>query len=363
VGTELRGRVAELRAYGQPVELREYGVPQPEPGGLIVKMREAAICGSDLHVWRAETVKEPASPAGLGFGHEGFGTVAALGEGTTTDDAGTPLAVGDRVVHHVRVGSTGRDPNVRAYGGVYGQPPYFFSTFADYFYVAAGRAVYRVPDELPDEVLAPVNCAMGAAINALIAGGTTFGSRVVIFGAGGLGLTAAAAARDMGADRVIVLDRIPGRLELARAFGATETVNVDEFSTADERIRVVRELTDGHGADVALELAGLAALLPEGVQMLGRRGTFVEVGLYFTGTSVAFDPSLVLRGEKRIVGSAGYPADLLPVILDFLVRTKDVRPWCRLVSHRFPLEQINEAFELADWAKNEASVTRAVVVP
>jgi threonine dehydrogenase-like Zn-dependent dehydrogenase len=359
----MKGRMATLRGYGQPVELEEFAVPDPEPGGMILKIEEAAICGSDLHVWRGDTSKEPASPAGLGFGHEGFGTVVALGPGTKTDNAGRPLALGDRVIHHIRQEAPNRDPGASAYGGVYGEFPYFFSTFADYFYVSATRPVFRVPDDLPDNVLAPVNCAMGAAIGALQAGGSGFGSRVVIFGAGGLGLTAAAAARDMGAESVIVLDRIPGRLELAKEFGATETINVDEFPDAEARVELVRQYTDGRGADVALELAGLAALLPEGVQMLGRRGTFVEVGLYYTGTTVSFDPSLVLRGEKRIVGSAGYPATLLPTIIDFLVRTKDTRPWDKLVSHRFPLAEINAALELADWSRGDASVTRAVVVP
>jgi threonine dehydrogenase-like Zn-dependent dehydrogenase len=162
---------------------------------------------------------------------------------------------------------------------------------------------------------------------------------------------------------VIVLDRIPRRLELAREFGATHTIDVGEVDGEDDRIALVREYTGGRGADVVLELVGLAALLPEGVKMLGPGGTFVEVGLYYTGTSVPFDPSLVLRGEKRIVGSAGYPHELLPAILAFLLRTKDVVPWEKLVSHRFPLEQINEALEQADWARSDSGVTRAVLVP
>jgi threonine dehydrogenase-like Zn-dependent dehydrogenase len=358
----MRGRVAALRGYGQPVVIEEYDVPDPEPGGLVVKIEQAAICGSDLHVWRGETAREPASPAALGFGHEGFGRVVALGQGTTSDNAGRPLRVGDRVVHHVMATHSGRGPNPNA-ARAYGEFPYFLSTFADYFWVGADRPVYRVPDELPDDVLPPVNCAMGAAINGLIAGGVGLGSRVVIFGAGGLGLTAAAAARDMGAQTVIVLDRAPARLSLAREFGADETINVDQVASADDRVTRVRELTDGLGADIALEVAGVAALLPEGVAMLGRHGTFVEVGLFYAGTTVAFDPSTVLRGEKRVVGSAGYPPALIPTILDFLVRTRGTRPFDRMVSHRSPLAEINEALVEADSNRAGSSVTRAVLVP
>ncbi|HEU0103451.1 MAG TPA: zinc-binding dehydrogenase [Mycobacteriales bacterium] len=358
----MRGRVAELREYGGPIEIAEYDVPDPEPGGLVVRIEQAAICGSDLHVWRGETAGETASPAGLGFGHEGFGRVAALGAGTTVDDAGVPLAVGDRVVHHVMASHVGRGPNPNTQR-VYGAPPYFFSTFADYFVIGPTRPVYRVPDELADDVLPPVNCAMGAAVQALRAGGAGFGADVVIFGAGGLGLTAAAAARQMGAASVVVLDRLPARLELAKRFGADVTIDVSAVDDPAERVDLVRRASGGRGADVVLELAGRAALLPEGVAMLGPRGTFVEVGLFYSGTTAAFDPSHVLRGEKRVVGSAGYPPALLPDLLDFLVRTRDVYPFAEMVSHRFALADLGEAFRQSDWATAGTTVLRAVVTP
>lgn len=358
----MKGRVATLAGYGEPIVLREYDVPEPEAGGMIVRIEQASVCGSDLHVLRADTAQLSSDPASLGFGHEGFGRIVAMGPGTATDDAGRRLAIGDRVIHAVMPTHPGRGPRPDAQR-VYGEFPFFFTTFADYFYIGANRPVYRVPDELPDDVLPPVNCAMGAAINGLVNGGTRFGSHVVIFGAGGLGLTAVAAAKDMGASTVVVLDRLADRLKLAEEFGADLTVNVDEVATVDGRIALVQDLTGGHGADVVLELVGLAALLPEGVAMLAPKGTFVEVGLWYKGTSVAFDPSEVFRGERRIVGSAGYPHTLLPAILDFLVRTKDVVPWARMVSHRFPLSDINEALAQADWAAKGAGVTRAVLVP
>ena len=354
----MRGRVAVLEAGSQTVSLEEFEVPSPEPGALVLAMQQAAICGSDLHVWRGDTSKMPATPAMMGFGHEGFGTVAALGPGTTTDDAGAPLRIGDRVIHHVIA-----PRNPRMQGGVanrqYGQAPYFISTFGDYYYVEPNRPVYRVPDALPDDVLAPVNCAMGAAINGLLTGKTGFGSNVVLFGAGGLGLTAAAAAKDMGASKVIVLDRIPARLELALEFGADHVINVDE-TDVDERVARVFEYTGGRGADVVLELVGLAGLLPEGIAMTGMGGTYVEVGLFYAGTSVAFDPSTILRG-KTIVGSNGYPAALIPRILDFLVRNLDRRPFERMASHRFDLADINDALVQSDWTKGPSTVTRAVI--
>jgi threonine dehydrogenase-like Zn-dependent dehydrogenase len=356
----MNGRMAVLPGYGEPIEIREYEVPEPEPGGMILRIEQAAICGSDLHVWRGDTSSEPEPAAALGFGHEGFGRVYKLGPGTATDDAGRPLRVGDRVIHHVLPSPLGRVPATSS-RRAYGEWPYFFSTFADYFYVAANRAVFRAPDELPDDILPSVNCAMGAAINALIRGGVAFGSKVVIFGAGGLGLTATAAAKCMGATTVVVTDRIDSRLQLARQFGADHVLNVAEVSTAEDRVAAVRDMTGG--ADVVVEMVGLASLLPEGIAMLAPGGTFVEVGLFFTGTSVSFDPSTLLRANKKIVGSPGYPPALIPRILDFLVRNHRTVPFDRIISHRFGLEQINAALAHADWNQSQPTVTRAVLVP
>lgn len=359
---EVQGRVAVLGSSGQPIELREYAVPEPEPGGMILKVEQSAICGSDLHIWRGDTSHDGAGPAALGFGHEGFGTVFALGAGTTTDDAGRTLAVGDRVIHHVMPNPGGRLPATNT-TRAYGQFPYFFTTFADYFYVGANRSVYRVPDALPDDALPSVNCAMGAAVNALVRGGVGFGATVVVLGAGGLGLTATAAAKAMGAATVIVSDRIPARLDLARQFGADHTIDAGEVADSDTRVARVRDITGGRGADVVLEFVGLAALVPEGVAMLAPNGTFVEVGLFFSGSTVPFDPSTVLRGNKTITGSAGYPAALIPKILDFLVRAGDTVPFDKITSHRFALADINDAFARSDWNQGAPSVTRAVLIP
>ena len=99
-----QGRLAVLTAYGEPFEVREYPVPDPGPGAMVVKVMQSAICGSDLHMWRRDSEGIPVPPGGRAMGHEGTGTVFRLGEGVTTDFLGTPLAEGDRVIHSVIVG-------------------------------------------------------------------------------------------------------------------------------------------------------------------------------------------------------------------------------------------------------------------
>src|SRR5258708_447220 len=120
-----------------------------------------------------------------------------------------------------------------------------------------------VPAELSDEAVAPVNCALSQVLYGLRVAGLRFGDRVVIQGAGGLGIQAAAVAKDMGAATVIVIDQIPGRLALARAFGADHTINLKEVAERKDRVALVRTWTGGAGADIACDFVGFPQVIPE----------------------------------------------------------------------------------------------------
>ncbi|HZA23031.1 MAG TPA: zinc-binding dehydrogenase, partial [Dehalococcoidia bacterium] len=298
------------------------------------------------------------------------GVVEVLGEGMSTDTLGTPIKEGDRVVysavfpcyrcHLCLRGDTNWCVN-RAYptAGVW---PYFTGTYADFLYLPPRHSFFRVPDELPDEILGPVNCAMGTVTTGLQRAGLSEGQYVVIQGAGGLGLHATAMAKDMGADRVIVLDRLENRLQLAEEFGADYTINIEEFNTPETRVRRVWELTNGRGANVVMELVGRAELMAEGIDMLSNGGTFVEIGDIVRGLEVSIDPSKLLSG-KSILGSRMYRASLLPVLLDYLVRNQRRLPFHKLISHKYPLAEVNEAFAKAEWNQRQTEVTRAMLVP
>ena len=368
----MRGRLAVLTAYGKPFEIRDYEVPDPEPGAVVIRVTQSAICGSDLHMFRGDAHRIPVPEGGRAMGHEGTGVVHALGKGVTTDFLGQPLREGDRVIHSVIVPCNRcrmclRGESNLCLGKVATPPagsyPYFVGTFADFYYAPPNMPVFRVPDELSDDLLAPINCAMGTATQGLLSAGVGQGDHVVVQGAGGLGLTAVAMAKDMGADKVIVFDRLPGRLAMAKEFGADHVIDVNEYSTAQQRIDVVKDITGGHGADVVLELVGLAELLPEGVAMLRVGGTYVDIGLFFAGRTIEFDASTIVMTGKKIMGSAMYKPIVLSTILDFLVRNQARWPFEKLVSHRFPLDDINTAFTASEWSGQETPVIRAVLVP
>jgi threonine dehydrogenase-like Zn-dependent dehydrogenase len=296
--------------------------------------------------------------------------VERLGQDVTTDTLGTPIREGDRVVysavfpcyhcHLCLQGDTNWCVN-RKYpaAGVY---PYFTSTYGDFLYLPPRHPFFRVPDELSDELLGPVNCAMGTVTTGLMRAGVGQGDTVVIMGAGGLGLHATAMAKDLGAHKVIVMDRLDNRLRLAEEFGADAAINVEEYGSVEARVQRVRELTGGRGADIVMELVGKAELLAEGIDMLSNGGTFVEIGDIVRGREVSIDPSKLLAG-KSILGSLMYRPSLLPTLLDYLVRNRYKLPFHTIISHKFRLAQVNEAFEKAEWNQRQTEITRAVLVP
>jgi threonine dehydrogenase-like Zn-dependent dehydrogenase len=189
---------------------------------------------------------------------------------------------------------------------------------------------------------------------------------VVIQGAGGLGVYAAAAAKEMGAGLVISIDGVKNRLELAKRCGADHVIDINALKNPQERVDRVKELT-GHrgGADIVVEVVGYPQVVPEGLDMLRKGGTYVEIGNIWPGSTVMVDLSRILFNMTTIITTAHYHPSILPVALDFLQRTKDKYPLLEVVSHRFPLEQIGEAFQQAEWLgrQQEAHVTRAILVP
>jgi len=356
----MTGRVAVLKAYGGDFELREYPVPDPEPGAILIRLTRAGVCGSDLHIWRGEMKEVYGSPPrDLTFGHEMCGRVARLGAGVTVDSAGQPLREGDRVAFlyffpcgRCRVclrDEMGSCPRKVRPDRVAGTPPYFNNAYGDWYLLRPGGFVFRVPDEVPDDVATPANCALAQVVYGLARAGLRAGDTVVIQGAGGLGLNAVAVARDMGADRIIVLDRLAARLELARAFGADHTLDVADLATPERRIQAVMDVTGGSGADVVADFVGYPEVVPEGLRMLRGGGCYLEVGSIAPGNVFSYDATALVRGNVRLVGASNYSPWALEQALRFLRRARSRFPFDRLVSHVFPLERIGDAFRAADW--------------
>lgn len=365
------GMLAAFHGAGQPFEIREYPVPEPEPGAILIRVALANVCGSDLHYWRGEQdYRKMGRPLPLNTGHEHVGTVARLGPGVTTDSAGQPLQVGDRVLYRYFFpcgrckaclrrqfkSCPVRQANWLVSCEVW---PHFQGGFGQYFYLRPNHAVFKLPHEITDQMAAGINCAYAQVYAGLDLARLRAGQTVVIQGAGGLGVYACAVAREMGASQVVVIDGLDERLALARQFGATDIVDLREHPAPDGRVARVKALTDGWGGDVVLELVGHPGVVDEGLRMTAPEGTYLEIGNINVGWKAEFDPSWIIFGNRRIIGLAHYEAEHLRAALELMQRTLDRYPWGRVVSHTFPLEAIDEAFAEQD----KGHVTRAAIVP
>ncbi len=367
------GRAAIFQDTGKPFEIREYPVPDPQPDAILVRVTSAGICGSDLHVWRGDIRLAMMGPGPRILGHEMTGRVAKLGANVTTDSLGRPLKEGDRIVYPYFF------PCRRCYQCLRGEfaacmtkyppppnadnPPHFLGAYAEYFYMKTAAFVFKVPDDLSDEVLTPVNCALSEVIYALHKAPFRLGDTVVIQGAGGLGVNATAVARSMGAGTIIAIDGVPERLKLARECGADVLIDINEAKTPQDRIAQVMGLTGGRGADLVCEFVGLPAAIPEGLGMVRAGGTYLEVGNISLGQTTTIDPSQLVWFNKTIVAVNMYDPWILPVALDFLQRNGERFPLAQVVSHKYSLEEIDDAFQQAEWEGKQTSISRAVITP
>jgi alcohol dehydrogenase len=342
---------------GRPLELVRAPVPQPQGGEILVRVTCCTLCTSDLHT-HAGRRPEP-TPSVLG--HEIVGRVAALGP----DVAGGPVAVDGRVTWGIAVGCgrcffcTAGLPQkcerLVKYGHrrvTPGRP--FAGGLADYVLLEPGTVVVPVPDAVPDAVAAPMACA-GATAAAVVraAAPAVAGGVVLVFGAGPLGLSAAAMARAAGALAVVVSDPDPDRRQRATEFGATHTVEPDAVTAA------VSGLTAGRGADAALELAGSADAVRAALACVRVGGTVVLAGTVLPTEPVAVDPEAVVRRLLTVRGVHNYaPADLAAAVA-FPAGPGKSAPWADLVGQTFPLAEAESAIGYAHAHRG----TRVAVVP
>jgi threonine dehydrogenase-like Zn-dependent dehydrogenase len=366
---------AVLMQPGKPLELQMLPTPEVEPGGILVKNTAAAICGSDLHYWRNDNNYSGPDMHRVP-GHEFTGVVHTLGTGVTTDSLRRPLREGDRIAFPFFT------PCNRCYWCVRGEYhacphrhrrsqqftlkeyPYCDGGYAEYYFLPPGHYVFKVPDELPDEAIPPVNCALCQVLHGIEYANMKFGDTVVIQGAGGLGIYAAAVDTEKGAGRVVSIDGQPGRLAMARQCGATDVIDMNDFPTPEARVARVKELTDGRGADVVVEVVGIAAATVEGLDMVRFNGTFVDIGNIVPQT-VTLPATKVITQQITWKGLMHYNPWIMPSALDFLVRTREKYPLSKVVSHSFPLSEVNEAFAMAEWQGKQqgTAATRVILKP
>ncbi len=348
-------RAALFFEPGKPFEIREFPIPAPAAGGLTLKISRSNICGSELHIWRGDgRLGQVVTPHGRILGHEATGTVHALGDGVSTDWNGAPIAEGDRIAYQyfqpcgrcrncMRGMSEACRDSFSVQRGKLDEWPYTRGSFADYLYLHPRQAIFKVPDNVTDTMVVSANCALAQVIMGLERVDVVMGDRVVVQGCGGLGVYACAIAKERGAETVIAIDGIDDRLALARQMGADHLIDFREVDDPKARVGAVKELTGGLGADVVVEVVGSSAVINEGLRMLAWGGRYLEIGVFFTGTSFECDPGRLVGQNQRIEAVGSYDAASLQRAIEFLSRNADRLPLDDVVVD-YPLEDIETAF-------------------
>ncbi|MFZ4661414.1 MAG: zinc-dependent alcohol dehydrogenase [Caldilineaceae bacterium] len=322
-----RGRV--VVTHGQAFDVREYAVPDPAPGTLLLRQELAGICGTDLHNWQ-KGIQKPTL-----LGHEAVGIIEALGAGVTHDFVGNPIKEGDRIVFHPR-------NNGVAYG-FRGPDEPFTGGFADYIYLSEPNSCI-IRSEAPPEVgvlAEPFTVGVHAVMRARV----QLGDTVIVQGAGAIGLMTLACAKLSGAAKLIVIGGPAPRLELAKRLGAHVTINIEEVRDVEERKALVMSHTQrGKGADVVFECAGFLPAFPEGLGYVKEDGVFVEVGHFVDIGTIPINPNQhFLRPNLRLEGIWGSRHHHF--VRGMALLENNELPFADMVSHVLPLEQTCDGFE------------------
>jgi putative phosphonate catabolism associated alcohol dehydrogenase len=326
-----------------PIEFREIPLPRLQDQEILVEVVACTMCGSDLHSLHG---RRPV-PTPTILGHEILGRIAEFGpHASRLDAADRELSVGDRVTWGV-VASCGdcfyclrRLPQKCERQTKYGHEPIrpgreLTGGLAGHCVLAAGTAVFRVPDHLSDAVVCPANCATATVGAALDAAGPLVGARVLVMGCGMLGLTAAAWARSLGAETVVACDVDHARLNLTDAFGASHRASPENLA------EVVRESTNGYGVDVTLELTGSPEAIEAAVPLVRIGGTVVLVGSVCPTRPVPIVPEQIVRRCLTLRGIHNYRPRDLEAALGFL-GSQPSFPFDTLVSEWQPLSALEQ---------------------
>ncbi|MGW4028840.1 zinc-dependent alcohol dehydrogenase [Streptomyces sp. NPDC004838] len=344
-------RVVTLAAPNTPLEVREQPVPPVLDDQLLVRVELAGVCATDLHIQRGH-IPDFVYPSTLG--HELVGTVERVGPDFGTDVTGRALATGDRVVVMPATPDgtcpscrrAGRlpacdgwdvigfsDPRVRPAGGGWGQ------------YVLCTSARARVfVTEAPAEVSVLTEPA-ATPVEGLTRAGLGFGDSVLVQGTGTIGLLAIAAARAFGAGRITAVGGPARRLEIARALGADEVVDIADVRDSAARVEQVTAASPhGRGYDAVMECAGVPSTLAEGLSCLANGGTYIELGHFSDVGDATLNPyHHLLSRDARLVAVSGYTPDSFRRALRVVENLGDAA--AALITHRMPLDRAQDAVD------------------
>jgi len=349
-----KARVAML-VEKERFEIQEYNVPEVGDDEILVKVEGCGVCGTDAHEFK----RDPFNLIPVNLGHEGTGEIVKMGKNVKKDSAGKDLYLGAKVVTCMIFRDepeiTMFDLNKQNIGqaDVYGLLPNderkFNGWFSDYILIRKGSTVFNVSDlDLDSRILIePCAVLVHAVERAKTTGIIRFNSRVVVQGCGPIGLICIAVLRTMGVENICAVDGNENRLAFAKRMGATLSVDFRNYKGADALGEAVKEAFGGHFADFAFQCTGNPVAHANIYKMIRRGGGLCELGFFINGGDATINPHFdICSKEITIVGSWVYTLRDYATTFDFLKRAQENGlPIKELITHRFPLEEINEALK------------------
>lgn len=350
-------RTMKAAVFVEPAKivLDEKPIPSVGPGDALIKVTTTTICGTDVHILKGEY---PVAPGRI-VGHEPVGVIEALGPGVTG------YAVGQRVIvgaitpcgqcHACLDGHQAQCGGKPIGGWRFGNT--IDGCQAEYVLVPHAMAnLAPVPDGLSDEQVLMCPDIMSTGFGGAESGGIKIGDSVVVFAQGPIGLCATAGSKLKGATTIIVVDGLPERLEMAKRLGADFTV---DFTKTDPVPEIMR-LTRGRGVDVAIEALGTQQTFESCLRVVKAGGTLSSLGVYSGKLSLPLDAIAAGLGDHKIVttlcpGGKERMRRLMSVVAAGRV---DLKP---LVTHRFKLDQIEQAYDL--FANQRDGVLKVAITP
>ncbi len=360
-------KAAVMTAPNASIELWDIDDPFLEPGGVLLETVASEVCGTDVRIHRGQLagVPYPIIP-----GHISVGRVLEA-NGVNVDTQGAPLAPGDLVtfydVHEtchacyycLVAKQPNRCPSRRVYGITYSASEGPLGGWAERIYLKPGVQILKLPEPLGADDVIGGGCGLFTGFAAVERSDMAMGDTVLVQGTGPVGLSAIAFSMLRGAGAIIAIGDPAARLELAHALGADVALSVGSDSAA-AREAVVRDLTAGRGVDVAIECAGNADAVPEGLKLLRDGGIYVIAGHYADAGSVSINPHIdINRKHAEVRGRWGLDYGHVYRALRILARNHERLPFARVIGGRYGLADAGRA--LSDVAA--LKVTKAIIVP
>lgn len=336
-------------------DVKEFPMPEVGDDDILVKVEGCGVCGTDAHEFK----RDPFGLIPVALGHEGTGEIVKMGKNVKKDSAGKDLKLGDKVVTCMifkdNPDITMFDLNKQNVGGadVYGLLPdddiHLNGWFSDYILIRGGSTVFNVSDlDLYSRVLIePCAVLVHAVERAKSTGILRFNSRVVVQGCGPIGLICIAILRTMGINKIVAVDGEQKRLDFAKELGASDAVNFKEHKGIEALTAAVQEKCDGHLADFAFQCTGSPAGHSNIYKFIRNGGGLCELGFFINGGDATINPHFdICSKEITTVGSWVYTLRDYATTFDFLKSAKKIGlPIDKLITHTYPLEEINEALK------------------